>query len=143
MKRVALFCDGSSLGNPGSGGWAAILRYANKTKEISGGFSNVTNNQMELRAVIEGLKALREPCDVDIYSDSSYVVNAINEWLKNWVKKEFKDVKNPDLWREYLRVAKLHNIKAFWIKGHNGHIENERCDLLAKTEAMKIQKGIK
>ncbi len=98
-----------------------------------------TNNRMELKAVIEGLKALKEPCDVTIYSDSSYVVNAINEWLENWVKRDFKKVKNPDLWREYLEVAAPHRVRAIWVRGHNGHVENERCDELARTTAQKIK----
>ncbi len=138
MKQVHLFSDGSSLGNPGRGGYCAILRYQDKEKIISGAQNDATNNQMELKAVIEGLKALKEPCSVEIVSDSSYVVKGINEWLDGWVKKEFKKVKNPDLWREYLEVAKPHRINATWVRGHAGHAENEKCDRIAKEEAEKL-----
>ncbi len=95
---------------------------------------------MELKAVIEGLKALKEPCEVDIVSDSTYVVKGINEWLKNWIKKDFVKVKNPDLWKEYVKVSKMHKINASWVKAHAGHEENERCDLLAKSQAEKFKK---
>jgi len=139
MKQVTIFCDGSSLGNPGPGGYGVILRYGNREKELTGGDSMTTNNRMELMAVIEGLKALKEPCDVTIYSDSSYVVNGINEWLDGWVKRNFKKVKNPELWQSYIEVAKPHKIKAIWVKGHNGHPENERCDELARTTAEKFK----
>ncbi len=138
MKQVHLFSDGSSLGNPGRGGYCAILRYQDKEKIISGAQNDATNNQMELKAVIEGLKALKEPCSVEIVSDSSYVVKGINEWLDGWVKKDFKKVKNPQLWREYLEVAKPHKIRATWVRGHAGHAENEKCDRIAKEEAEKL-----
>ncbi|SMC08896.1 ribonuclease HI [Nitratiruptor tergarcus] len=140
MKRVFLFSDGSSLGNPGPGGYCAILRYKDTEKVISGGEPHTTNNRMELRAVIEGLKALKEPCIVEIYSDSNYVVQAINQWLAGWVRKNFKNVKNPDLWKEFVEVAKPHRIKAIWVKGHAGHEENERCDKIAKQMA-QMQKA--
>jgi ribonuclease HI len=94
---------------------------------------------MELLAVIEGLRALKEPCEVEIVSDSSYVVKGINEWLENWKQKEFKKVKNPDLWKEYVEVSKPHKIKATWVRGHNGHEENERCDKIAKEEAQSLK----
>jgi ribonuclease HI len=141
VKKITLFSDGSALGNPGPGGYGVILRYDNKEKEISGAHQHTTNNRMELLGVIEGLKALKEPCEVNVISDSSYVVKGINEWLANWIKKEFKKVKNPDLWREYLEVAKRHKINAIWVRGHNGHEENERCDKLARdeAEAMKLK----
>jgi ribonuclease HI len=135
MKKVHLYSDGSSLGNPGHGGYCAILKYKDHEKIAKGSQRDATNNQMELKAVIEGLKLLKEPCEVDITSDSSYVVKGINEWLSGWVKKDFKKVKNPDLWREYLDVSKPHKIKAFWVKGHAGHEENEKCDKIAKEEA--------
>jgi len=140
MKQVTIFCDGSSLGNPGPGGYGVILRYGNREKELTGGDPMTTNNRMELMAVIEGLKALKEPCDVTIYSDSSYVVNGINEWLEGWIKRNFKKVKNPELWQLYIEAAKPHKIKAIWVKGHNGHPENERCDELARTTAEKLKK---
>ncbi len=139
MKKVHLYSDGSSLGNPGSGGYCALLKYMGHEKIAKGSQKIATNNQMELKAVIEGLKLLKEPCEVEVVSDSSYVVNAINDWLDGWVKKDFKKVKNEDLWREYLQVAKQHKIKAIWVKGHNGHEENEICDKIAKEEAESIK----
>ncbi|MBD3823152.1 MAG: ribonuclease HI [Epsilonproteobacteria bacterium] len=140
MKRITLFSDGSSLGNPGPGGYAAILKFGEHEKVIVGADSHTTNNRMELLGVIEGLKALKEPCEVLVVSDSSYVVKGINEWLDGWVKKGFKNVKNPDLWLEYIDAANSHAIKAEWVRGHNGHPENERCDLLAKEEAERVKK---
>ena len=141
MKKIALFCDGSSLGNPGFGGYCAILRYGENERIVSGGQKDATNNQMELLAVIKGLEALKEPCDVTITSDSSYVVKGINEWLSGWVKKNFAKVKNPDLWEYYLAVSKGHKIKAIWVRGHNGHEENERCDIIAKNEATQLKES--
>lgn len=139
MKKITLFSDGSSLGNPGAGGYAAILRFKDKERVVSGGEKHTTNNRMELKAVIEALKVLKEPCEVDIYTDSQYVQKAIEQWLKGWVRKSFKNVKNIDLWKEYLDVSKIHNVRAFWVKGHNNHPENERCDEIAKDEASKIK----
>lgn len=139
MKKITLFSDGSALGNPGPGGYAAILRFGDKEREICGGESHTTNNRMELLGVIEGLKALKEPCEVAIVSDSSYVVRGINEWLGEWVKRDFKKVKNPDLWMEYIKAAKPHRVNATWVRGHDGHPENERCDVLAKEEAQKMK----
>lgn len=141
MKKIALFCDGSSLGNPGFGGYCAILRYGENERIVSGGQKDATNNQMELLAVIKGLEALKEPCDVTITSDSSYVVKGINEWLSGWVKKNFAKVKNPELWEYYLAVSKGHKIKAIWVRGHNGHEENERCDIIAKNEATQLKES--
>lgn len=143
MKKVELFSDGSCLGNPGAGGWGTILRFGIKEKELSGSQENTTNNQMELLAVIKGIEALKTPCDVQIYSDSSYVVKGINEWLVGWVKKNWKnsakkDVKNQDLWKQYLEVSKIHRVKASWVKGHSGHPENERCDVLARDQAESL-----
>jgi ribonuclease HI len=145
VKQVTIYSDGSSLGNPGFGGWGTILKYNNHTKEICGGDRYTTNNQMELMGVIQGLKLLKEPCEVKLISDSRYVVQSINQWLDNWVKNNWKTaskkpVKNQDLWQQYLKVAKQHKIKAIWIKAHNGHIENERCDMLAKNFALKLSK---
>ena len=139
MKKIYLFSDGSSLGNPGEGGYCAILRYKDNEKIIQGGEKQATNNQMELKAVIEGLKALKGPCIVEIVSDSSYVVKGINEWLKNWQKRDFARVKNPELWKEYIKVAKPHKINATWVRGHAGHKENELCDKIAKEEAEKLK----
>ncbi len=141
MKAITLFCDGSALGNPGPGGYGAILRYNGVERIISGGEPHTTNNRMELRAVIEGLRALKEPCDVEIVSDSSYVTKGIGEWLEAWVKRRFAKVKNPDLWQEYLHVSQPHRIKATWVRGHDGHAENERCDEIARGEAEKFKRG--
>ena len=135
MKHITLFSDGSALGNPGPGGYGTILRFNGKERELRGGESHTTNNRMELMGVIAGLGALKEPCEVEVISDSSYVVKGINEWLVNWVKRDFKKVKNPDLWQEYLRVSEDHTVKGTWVKGHAGHEENERCDDIARSEA--------
>ncbi len=142
MKKITLFSDGSALGNPGPGGYGVILRFGDKEKEISGAEVHTTNNRMELLGVIEGLRALKEACDVDVISDSSYVVKGINEWLVNWIKKDFKKVKNPDLWKEYIEVSKGHKINAIWVRGHDGHEENERCDKLARDEAQKMKDSL-
>jgi len=139
VKKITLFSDGSALGNPGPGGYGVILRYGESEKELSGFEEHTTNNRMELKGVIEGLRALKEPCEVSVISDSSYVVKGINEWLINWIKRNFKKVKNPDLWKEYIEVSKLHKIDAIWVRGHDGHEENERCDVLAK-EAAQVAK---
>ena len=142
MKKITLFSDGSALGNPGPGGYGVILRFGESEKELSGAHEHTTNNRMELLGVIEGLRALKEPCNVDVISDSSYVVKGINEWLVNWIKKDFKKVKNPDLWRDYIEVSKPHKINAIWVRGHDGHIENERCDKLAYDEAQKMKASL-
>ena len=138
-KQITLYSDGSSLGNPGPGGYGGILVFKDKRKEYSGGHAHTTNNRMELQGVIEGLKLLKEPCDVEVVSDSSYVVKAINEWLEGWVRKDFAKVKNVDLWKEYLEVSKPHHVHGRWVRGHNGHPENERCDTLAKNEAERMK----
>ena len=142
MKKITLFSDGSALGNPGPGGYGVVLRYGDKERELSGCEPHTTNNRMELKGVIEGLKALKEPCDVDIVSDSSYVVKGINEWLEGWIKRDFKKVENPDLWREYIEVAKPHKIHAIWVRGHDGHVENERCDKLARDAAQEAKDNL-
>jgi ribonuclease HI len=139
LKKVNLYSDGSSLGNPGAGGYCAILEYKGNEKVVSGGEPDTTNNRMELKAVIEGIKSLKEPCEVYIVSDSSYVVKGINEWLSGWIRKDFKKVKNPDLWREYIDASSIHKVVATWVKAHNGHPENERCDTVAKEEAEKYR----
>jgi len=143
LKKITLFSDGSALGNPGPGGYGAILRYGDKERIIRGGEAHTTNNRMELLGVIEGLRALKEPCDVTIISDSSYVIKGINEWLEGWIKRNFAKVKNPDLWQEYIKVSAPHRIKGVWVRGHNGHIENEQCDIIAKEEAEKYKSGLK
>jgi ribonuclease HI len=139
LKKITLFSDGSSLGNPGAGGYAAILRFNDKERIVSGAEKHTTNNRMELRAVIEAIKVIKEPCEIDIYTDSQYVQKAIEQWLSGWIKKDFKNVKNIDLWREYLSVSAPHKVRAYWVKGHNNHPENERCDEIAKDEALKIK----
>ena len=130
---IYLYTDGAASGNPGPGGWGAVLVCGPLRKEMSGGFARTTNNRMELLAVIEGLKCIKwENADVEVWSDSQYVVKAINEgWLDNWVRKGFKKVKNPDLWQQFLPLFKSHNVVFHWLKGHAGHPENERCDRLA------------
>jgi ribonuclease HI len=138
-KAIILYCDGSSLGNPGPGGYGGILSYGTIRKNYSGGEAHTTNNRMELKAVIEGLKLLKEPCCVEVVSDSSYVVKAINEWLVGWIAKNFAKVKNVDLWQEFIEVSKPHTVKGTWIKGHAGHTENEICDKMAKEEAIKFK----
>ncbi len=141
-KSVILYSDGSSLGNPGPGGYGGILEYRGKRREYSGGEPYTTNNRMELRGVIEGLRLLKEPCEVEVVTDSSYVAKAINEWLPAWIKRDFKKVKNPELWREYLEAAAPHRVHATWVRGHNGHPENERCDELARAEAERYKEQI-
>ena len=139
MKKIDIFTDGSCLGNPGAGGWCAILRYKGHEKILKGGEKQTTNNRMELLAVIKALEALKEPCEIDLYSDSTYVLKGLNEWLEGWIKKDFKKVKNVDLWKKYLDVSKKHKININWVKGHSGHTENEICDKIAKEEAQKLQ----
>jgi ribonuclease HI len=130
---IEIFTDGSSSGNPGPGGYGVVLRAGKHYKELSEGFRKTTNNRMELLAVIKGLEALITPNqDVVICSDSKYVIDAIEKrWVYGWLKTGFKDKKNKDLWLRYLEVSKLHKIRFVWVRGHNGHPENERCDQLA------------
>jgi ribonuclease HI len=130
---IEIYTDGSSSGNPGPGGYGVILRSGQHYKELSAGYRKTTNNRMELLAVITGLEAIKTPNqDVTVYSDSKYVIDAIEKrWVHGWVAKGFKDKKNKDLWLRYLTISKLHNIKFVWVRGHNGHPENERCDQLA------------
>ncbi|WP_207426058.1 ribonuclease HI [Pedobacter sp. SYSU D00535] len=130
---IELFTDGASSGNPGPGGFGTILRAGQHYKEISAGYRKTTNNRMELLAVIVGLEALKKPGqDVLVYSDSKYVVDAVEKkWVFGWVSKGFAGKKNKDLWIRFLQVYKLHNVRFQWIKGHAGHPENERCDRLA------------
>ena len=130
---IDLYTDGAASGNPGPGGYGVLLKCGDLSKEMSGGYALTTNNRMELLAVIKGLEAIRwENALVEVWSDSSYVVKAVNEgWLDNWVLKDFKKVKNPDLWRRFLELYRRHRITFHWLKGHAGHPENERCDRLA------------
>lgn len=130
---IFLYTDGASSGNPGPGGYGVVLRCAGRELEMSEGFSLTTNNRMELLAVIKGLEAIKwQNAEVHVYSDSSYVVNAVNKgWLANWVRKGFDKVKNPDLWMRFEPLLHRHRVTFHWIKGHAGHPENERCDTLA------------
>jgi ribonuclease HI len=130
---IEIFTDGASSGNPGPGGYGVILRSGKHYKELSAGYRKTTNNRMELMAVIKGLEAIKSlNQSVTIYSDSKYVIDAIEKrWVYGWVQKGFKDKKNKDLWLRYLELSKLHNIKFVWVRGHAGHPENERCDVLA------------
>lgn len=143
MKKVEMFSDGACSGNPGPGGWGTILRYKGNEKELSGGEKETTNNRMELTAVIEGLKALKETCEVDVLTDSQYVVNGImmgwaKSWQQNgWKKKDKKPALNSDLWQELLDLLDVHKVTFNWIKGHDGHPENERCDALAVAQRDK------
>jgi ribonuclease HI len=119
------------------------LKYKDSQKIIKGSTTNTTNNKMELKAVIEGLKALKEPCEVKIVSDSTYVVKGASQWLDNWIKKDFKKIKNEDLWREYIKESQKHKIDIHWVKAHNGHKENEICDEIANNEATKLKENNK
>lgn len=135
--QIRIYTDGAAKGNPGPGGYGVVMKFRQHVKELSKGFRLTTNNRMELLAVIEGLKALnRNDIPVTIYSDSKYVVDAVEKgWLWNWQKKGFKDKKNPDLWREYIPLHRKYKPKFVWVKGHAGHPENERCDALAVAAA--------
>ena len=137
MKTVEIFTDGACSGNPGAGGWGAVLRYGAKEKELSGGSAQTTNNRMELMAVCVALEALKfDGSDVTVYSDSKYVVDAVTKgWLFSWVKKRFAGKKNPDLWMRFLRVYRHHNVRFVWVKGHADTVENNRCDQLAVAAA--------
>ena len=144
MKNVEIFTDGACSGNPGPGGWGAILRYNKIEKEISGGEAQTTNNRMEITAVMEALATLKEPCNVTLYSDSQYVCNALTKgWAKkwranNWMRNNREPALNPDLWEKLLDLYEKHNVKIVWVKGHAGHPENERCDRLAVAEVKKF-----
>lgn len=137
MKRVAIFTDGACSGNPGPGGWGTVLRYGRVDKELSGGAADTTNNRMELTAAIQALDALKEPCTVDLYTDSSYVRDGITRWIEGWKRNGWKTasrkpVKNADLWQELERARGRHMVTWHWVKGHAGHPENERADELAR-----------
>ncbi|CAL4042830.1 Ribonuclease HI [Buchnera aphidicola (Anoecia corni)] len=143
-KSIILFTDGSCLGNPGPGGYSAILYYKKYRKILTAGFYNTTNNRMELMAVIVGLKALNQSCNVSIYTDSQYVKKGTNIWIKQWKKKGWftpnkKKIKNIDLWIKLNKVLNLHNTTWIWIKSHSGNIKNELCDKIAKTSAKNPQ----
>ena len=137
MKKIKIYTDGSSIGNPGPGGYGIILYWEGKIRELTGGYRKTTNNRMELLAVIIGLESLKyKPSNVTIFSDSKYVIDSIEKkWVFNWEKKNFKGKKNHDLWKRLLEIYREHEIKFRWIKGHNNHPQNERCDFLALQSA--------
>lgn len=141
MKKITIYTDGACRGNPGKGGWGAVLLYNGVTKELSGGERETTNNKMELTAAIEALSALKEPCEVELYSDSKYLTDAINKgWVygwkkKNWIKSDKKPALNVDLWEKLLALTAVHKVTFIWVKGHNGTPYNERCDELATAFA--------
>ncbi len=143
LKQVELYTDGACSGNPGAGGWGAILRFGPHEKELSGGEGNTTNNRMELSAVIAGLSALKEPCAVTVYSDSKYIVDAVTQgwaekWKQNgWMRNKKDKALNPDLWEALLSLLKTHQVTFVWVKGHAGHPENERCDALAVAQSRR------
>lgn len=144
MKQVEIYTDGACSGNPGPGGWGAVLRYNGKEKEISGGEAMTTNNRMELTAVISALRALKEPCAVELYSDSRYVIDALSKgWAygwrkKGWIKSDKKPALNPDLWGELLDLCAVHEMSYYWVKGHAKNEYNNRCDALAVAEREKF-----
>jgi len=146
MKEVTVYTDGGCSGNPGPGGWAAILMYGDRRREISGGEPATTNNRMELQAAIEALSSLNEPCRVQLYTDSQYVREGISQWLAGWKRrgwrtKDKKPVKNAELWRRLDELAIRHHVEWKWLKGHAGHEHNERCDVLAGEQMAAIQQA--
>jgi ribonuclease HI len=145
VKQVQIYTDGACSGNPGPGGWGVVLRFEGKERELCGGAENTTNNRMELMAAIEGLRALKEPCEVLLTTDSTYVKDGITRWLTNWKKNGWKTaakkaVKNQDLWEQLDQQTSRHDVQWQWVKGHSGHTENERADALA-NQGMDTVKG--
>ena len=143
LSYVEIATDGACKGNPGPGGWGALIRHGDKEKEISGGESETTNNRMELRAAIEALNTLKRPCKVKLSIDSTYVKDGITQWIFNWQKNGWrtaarKPVKNADLWQDLLKAVEPHQIEWEWVKGHNGHPDNDRADMLASDAALNI-----
>ena len=146
MKQVQIFTDGACKGNPGPGGWGVLLRMGAHEKELSGSEADTTNNRMELTAAIEGLKALIEPCSVDLYSDSKYVLDGMTKWVEGWQRRGWvnaskKPVRNADLWHELIDISAQHQVEWHWVKGHSGHPENERADRLASDAADQYAAG--
>lgn len=145
MKTVTIYTDGACSGNPGPGGWGAILEYGGVEKELSGGEGNTTNNRMELTAVIRALQALKQPCTVELYSDSKYVIDALEKgwavgWQKRgWIKSDKKPALNADLWQILLDLCQVHTLHTHWVKGHAANPKNERCDQLAVSEWKKLR----
>lgn len=144
MKTVNIYTDGACSGNPGPGGWGAILEFHGTEKELSGGEAQTTNNRMELTAVIEALHALKEPCHVELYSDSKYFIDAVEKgWVygwkkKGWIKSDRKPALNTDLWEEILQLLRIHDVHLHWVKGHAENEKNNRCDQLAVAESKKF-----
>ena len=147
MKKVQIFSDGACSGNPGPGGWGTILRFGEHEKEMSGGEKETTNNRMELTAVIKGLEALKEPCEVEFFTDSKYIIDSVTKgwaikWKNNgWIKPDKKPALNPDLWERLLNLLEIHNVTFNWVKGHAGHPENERCDRLAVAASQEAKRS--
>ena len=146
MKKVDIFTDGACKGNPGPGGWGALLRMGRHEKELSGGEPDTTNNRMELTAAIRALEALIEPCQIRLHSDSKYVLDGITKWVHGWQRNGWKNaskqpVRNADLWHELIAAAKPHTVEWIWVKGHDGHPENERVDALAVVEAERVARA--
>ena len=145
MDTVILYTDGACSGNPGPGGWGAILKYGEHILELSGGEKNTTNNRMEIYAVIAGLSALKKPCKVELYSDSKYVINSISlGWAKkwkenNWIKSDKKKALNTDLWDRLLNLLDIHDVSCHWVKGHSTNYYNNRCDEMAVQERLKLE----
>lgn len=144
MKDVVIYTDGACLGNPGPGGWGALLIFGKHERTVSGGEADTTNNRMELMAAIKALGQLKEPCNVTLHTDSTYVMKGMTEWVKGWAARGWrtadkKPVKNADLWQMLIEKAKPHRIDWKWVKAHNGHPENERVDMLAREAALKIK----
>lgn len=142
MKQVTIYTDGACSGNPGPGGWGAILKYMGSIRELSGGESDTTNNRMELTAVISALEALKEPCRIDLFTDSQYIVNALNKnWLNSWKAKNWSrkggELKNVDLWKKLDRLLSRHEVSFNWVKGHSDNEFNNRCDEIAVAERDK------
>ncbi len=145
MKKVVIYTDGACSGNPGPGGWGALLIYGDREKEISGGEAMTTNNRMELMAAICAMQQLKSPCEVTLFTDSTYVMKGMSEWVKGWIAKGWKTadkkpVKNADLWQQLIDAAAQHKVKWQWVKAHAGHPENERVDALARAEAEALKR---
>jgi len=146
MKQVEIHTDGACLGNPGPGGWAALLRHGSTERELVGGDADTTNNRMELMAAIAGLEALKSPCEVVLHTDSQYVKKGIGEWLPNWIRRGWKTaagdpVKNRDLWERLSLANTRHQVQWKWVRGHSGNVDNERVDQLARAAAERIREG--
>lgn len=146
MKEVTIYTDGACSGNPGEGGWGAVVMYKGIEKRISGYSEMTTNNIMEMTAVIEGIKLLKEKCEINIFTDSKYIVDSVTLWLQNWIKNGWisyskKPVKNVEYWKQIVELSNYHEIKWNWVKGHDGNAYNEECDRLAREEILKHKKS--